>query len=262
MVDAWTQTVPNSIQPFVILEDILQEKRDNKKEKQKLPCQSGNQSTSYRVFVRPIARKENASSTRLSLDEDYLSPKSIPASIQRKRDRPKRMKPGPLCYKQRIQNKANLKIPVVMSEMVGSPPLRNLETILERPSEHTPECNLRVDSVEEIELSSREIATQTNNNCEDVQITSEEVINNQEIVNCSLRNNVEDLFNSVPDNIRFQLEGITTVVSTNRTKGKNNNEGSSEEEQTESEDEGQQKREYIKIQANTVHIHNHFYSSS
>ncbi|EEZ97807.1 hypothetical protein TcasGA2_TC000171 [Tribolium castaneum] len=135
-----------------------------------------------------------------------------------------------------LQNKKNLIKPGPLSykkKMLEKLNEQELEvpialgTIVERESEGTSQVDFSIDS----NTSTRENFTQVNDEC----------------------------LREVPQNVRLEFEGITTVISARNTEELN--EEQEEEKSEEQEDNGWKNAKYIKITASTVHIHNHFYKA-
>jgi hypothetical protein len=142
----------------------------------------------------------------------------------------------------------SLCIPVVLDRS-GALSVRSLETILERNCETPPVANFEVNSPEPV---MREVTTQTVDgqlgNCGLV----EEPVDH--VLSCSSFSDSNSV-NKGPENIRLQFDGVTTVISMR----------SKEEESKDSDDDvsqAKQAEKYIRIKANTVYIHNHFYKGT
>lgn len=216
----------------------------------------------YSGFARPITNNTNVNSTLDILTRQAINRQE---GDSRNTEKPrsksvKIIKPGPLCSKKkRLEEEEDLSIPVMLSQVNNSPAARNLATIFERSAENiTPNnSNLNIDGISPM---IQEIATQT---------ISSDVCTplNEEI---SRDFNFENLVSSesptlLPQNIRLQFEGVTTVISArseNAGNGDNHQRNEeSEDEEYENRNNSGQKAKFIKITASTVHIHNHFYKA-
>jgi hypothetical protein len=228
MIEATTQTDPevNCLQPRVLLEKVDLTRCDPDKERNlSVP-------TNYSVFAKRITNNDDANST---LNELLRSPPKKKVRF---------IKSGAL----RLKPDESLCVPVVLDRSDGLS-VRSLETILERNCETPPVANFEVNSPEPV---MREVTTQTVDGQLDNCGLVEEPVDH--VLSCSSFSDANSV-NKGPENIRLQFDGVTTVISMR----------SKEEESKDSDDDvsqAKQAEKYIRIKANTVYIHNHFYKGT
>jgi hypothetical protein len=228
MIEATTQTDAevNCLQPRVLLEKVDLTRCDPDKERNlSVP-------TNYSVFAKRITNNDDANST---LNELLRSPPKKKVRF---------IKSGAL----RLKPDESLCVPVVLDRSDGLS-VRSLETILERNCETPPVANFEVNSPEPV---MREVTTQTVDGQLDNCGLVEEPVDH--VLSCSSFSDSNSV-NKGPENIRLQFDGVTTVISMR----------SKEEESKDSDDDvsqAKQAEKYIRIKANTVYIHNHFYKGT
>jgi hypothetical protein len=231
MIEATTQTDAevNCLQPRVLLEKIHPTRCDPDKERNlSVP-------TNYSVFAKRITNNDDANSTLNELLQ------------LRQKKRVRFVKFGAL----RPKPDESLCIPVMLNRS-GALSVRSLETIFERNCETPPVANFEINSPERV---IREVTTQTVDGQLDKCALVEGPVDH--VLSCSFFSDSNSVKEG-PENIRLQFDGVTTVISMR----------SKEEEEEESKDsdddmsQAKQAEKYIRIKANTVHIHNHFYKGT
>ncbi|KAH0813471.1 hypothetical protein GEV33_009320 [Tenebrio molitor] len=230
MIEATTQTDAevNCFQPRVLLEKIHLTRCDPDKERNlSVP-------TNYSVFAKRITNNNDVNSTLNELLQ------------LRQKKRVKFVKSGAL----RPKPDESLCVPVMLDRS-GPLSVRSLETILERNCQTPPAANFEIKSPVPV---IREVITQTVDGQLDKCALGEEPVDH--VSSCSSFSDSNSVKEG-PENIRLQFDGVTTVISV-RSKEE-------EEESKDSDDymsQAKQAEKYIRIKANTVHIHNHFYKET
>lgn len=151
-------------------------------------------------------------------------------------------RPGPLCSKNReakvVKYNEDLEIPIVLDNSANnsSASSQNLEPI---PEQHTPE-NLNLDN--------SHLVTDNFSRVADIDLNNLLSLSNVEAFLAEERTNRQGV----------NFEKVTTVISphshSHKEENRNNPNASSNENKSESVS-----YEFIKVQANVVYIHNHFY---
>jgi hypothetical protein len=148
----------------------------------------------------------------------------------------------------------SLCVPVVLDRS-GALSVRSLETIFERNCETPPVVNFEINSPEPV---IREVTTQTVDGQLDKCALVEEPVDH--VLSCSSFSDSNSV-NKGPENIRLQFDGVTTVISM-RSKEEEEEEEEGNKESDDDMSQAKQAEKYIRIKANTVHIHNHFYKGT